>query len=195
MTIHNLIRNLSSWDMRSYRKSAQRISLFQFTCSSPSEKVGGPSTWLLTIVFTTFFDHVPRASDPSIKKKKKKNLVLDDFRHFDACYPISSSSEQRRSNTWREASGETPGGHREQPSLSSLFTSFYLAPPACYEQGLSVNKRILNSLGSATKVEAPLQGSTIFTERNDSIPSLSIAILLLLDLLDRGLKWPSNFHN
>lgn len=132
---------------------------------------------------------------PRLKKKKKKNLVLDDFRHFDACYPISSSSEQRRSNTWREASGETPGGHREQPSLSSLFTSFYLAPPACYEQGLSVNKRILNSLGSATKVEAPLQGSTIFTERNDSIPSLSIAILLLLDLLDRGLKWPSNFHN
>lgn len=70
--------------MRSYRKSAQRVSSFQFTCSSPSEKVGGPSTWLLTIVFTTFFDHGSRAPDPSIKKKKKKknNLVLDDFRHF-----------------------------------------------------------------------------------------------------------------
>lgn len=95
---------------------------------------------------------------PRLKKKKKKTTSCSTIfaTLFDACYSISSSSEQRRSNTWREASGETPGGHREQPSLSSLFTSFYRAPPACYRQGLSVNKRILNSLGSATKVEAPL---------------------------------------
>lgn len=116
--------------MRSYRKSAQRVSSFQFTCSSPSEKVGGPSTWLLTIVFTTFFDHGSRAPDPSIKKKKKKKTTSCSTIFatlFDACYPISNSSEQRRSNTWREASGETPGGHRDN-HLSPLSLPRFTSP-------------------------------------------------------------------
>ena len=91
---------------------------------------------------------------PVFKRKKPH------FHNFNSCYSIGGSSFEQQRSTWREPQVKRQvGTGNDHPPLSSL----RLAHPTCELQArFKANKRILNPFRSATKVEAPLQGSTIY---------------------------------